>query len=186
MIGTVLADKCADQLGVTLDKSLYGGSFEVTFFYGSEQSGETLKVELYRNGVLQDSSVYGPASTGSYDGTNPGRVSFTLPNVYWDEIRFIGNSANVADASDFLVESISGVSNRPELGGDSATGFRHQDPGPRAATGSCTTATRQHGCVRTTALTFRPETPRTGANIVGEYCIVNNGNGTYTATYDHR
>ena len=96
-VGTSLADKCADQLGVTLNKALFGGSFAVTFFYGLEQSGETLKVELLRNGVLQDSPVYGPAVTGSYDGTNPGLVSFDLENVYWDEIRFIGDSTNVAD-----------------------------------------------------------------------------------------
>ena len=123
----VLEASCADRSASRSTRTLFGGSFEVTFFYGSEQSGETLKVELYRNGVLQDSSVYGPAGTGSYDGTDPGRVSFTLENVYWDEIRFIGNSANVEDASDFLVESISGVSNRPELGGDSATGVRRQN-----------------------------------------------------------
>ena len=180
--GKALADKCADQLGVTLGKSLFGGSFEVTFFYGTEQSGETLKVELFRNGVLQDSSVYGPATTGSYDGTNPGRVSFDLPDVYWDEIRFIGDDATVADASDFLVESISGVPDRPELGGDSATGSPAPRSRPRAATGSCTTATRTRWWGN--CFDLQAGNPKLGANIVGEYCIVNNGDGTFTATYD--
>ena len=180
--GTVLADKCADQLGVTLDKSLYGGSFEVTFFYGEEQSGETLKVELLLNGVPAASSLYGPATTGSYDGTNPGRASFNLPNVYWNEIRFIGNSAAVADASDFLVESISGVSNRAELGGDSATGSsstKISSKGNWFMFNSYPADFAGDNCVDVQA-----GNPKLlGANIVGNYCIVANGNGTYTANY---
>ena len=177
--GTVLADNCADQLVVTLGtKSLYGGSFDVTFLYGPEQSGETLRVALYRNGVLQDSTVYGPVNNGSYPAT-AGEATFNLPDVYWDEIRFIGDDAAVADATDFLVESVSGY-DRPELGGDSATGsgtkilskgnwFMYNSY-PETGGDNC--------------FDIQAGNPKDGANIVGEYCIVNNGNGTFTATYD--
>jgi hypothetical protein len=179
--GKVLGANCADQLGVKLDKPLYGGNFEVTFFYGQEQTGETLKVELLRDGVQQDSSVYGPANTGEYSSTNPGRAPFDLPDVYWDEIRFIGDDANVADATDFLVESVSGY-DRPELGGDTATGS-----GTRISSkggnwfmyNSYPEANGGDNC-----FDLQAGNPKAGINTVGEYCIVNNGAGTYTATYD--
>ena len=154
----------------------------MTFFYGSEQSGETLKVELYRNGVLQDSSVYGPANTGSYDGTNPGRASFDLPNVYWDEIRFIGDNENVADATDFLVESISGVADRPELGGDSATGSGTKIPSKGGNWFMFNSYPEDVG--GDNCFDVQAGNPKDGVNIVGEYCIVNNRDGTFTATYD--
>jgi hypothetical protein len=178
--GMALADKCADQLAVELGKSLYGGSFEVTFFYGSEQSGETLKVELLRDGVEQDSSVYGPANTGEYSSTNPGRHEFTLPNVYWDEIRFIGDNANVADATDFLVESVSGY-DRPELGGATATGSGTRIPSKGGNWFMYNTYPEVGG---DNCFDLQAGNPKDGINIVGEYCIVNNGGGMYTATYD--
>ena len=96
--------------------------------------------------------------TGSYDGTNPGLASFDLPNVYWDEIRFIGDNADVADATDFLVESISGDAERPELGGDSATGSGTKI----SVQGRQLVHVQQlpgQTLLGTTALTFRPETP---------------------------
>ena len=178
--GTVLADKCADQLGVKLGKSLYGGSFEVTFFYGDEQSGETLIVELYRNNVLVDSDDYGPANTGEYSNTNSGRASFDLPNKYWDEIRFIGDDANVADATDFLVESVSGYE-RPELGGDTATGSgtKIASKGNWFMFNSYPAEFAGDNCVD-----LQAGNPKLGANIVGHYCIVSNGGGFYTATYE--
>jgi len=177
---TVLADNCADQLRVTLGgKSLYGGSFDVTFLYGPEQSGETLRVALYRGGVLQDSTVYGPVNNGSYPAT-AGEATFNLPGVYWDEIRFIGDNANVADATDFLVESVSGY-DRPELGGDSATGSgtKIASKGNWFMYNSYLADFAGDNCVD-----IQAGNPKLGANIVGEYCIVNNGNGTFTATYD--
>lgn len=176
--GKVLANNCADELAVTLDKSLYGGSFQVTFFYGSEQAGETLRVELYRNGVLQDSSVYGPAPTGSYSAVNPGRWTFDLPDFYWDEIRFVGVAANVADASDFLVEFVSGY-DRPELGGDTATGS-----GTRILPKGTWFMYNEYTGPGNTCFDLQAGNPKDGVKIVGEYCIVDNGDGYYTATYD--
>ena len=40
--GSPLGDNCADELRVKLSKVVNGGSVVVSFFYGSEQSGETL------------------------------------------------------------------------------------------------------------------------------------------------
>ena len=144
----------------------------------SEQSGETVKVELYRGGVLQDSNVYGPVDTGDYPAS-AGRHEFNLPNVYWDEIRFIGDDANVADATDFLVEFISGY-DRPELGGDSATGYGDRIlPKGNWFMYNSYPETGGDNCYA-----IQAGNPKDGIRTVGEYCIVNNGNGTFTATYD--
>ena len=178
--GSPLAGNCADQLAVTLDKDLYGGSFKVTFLYGPEQSGETLRAELYRNGVLQDSSIYGPVNNGSYPAT-AGEATFNLPNVYWDEIRFIGDNANVADATDFLVEYISGLPDRPEfVPGATATGVGATilPKGNWFMSNHYTTPPGGEQC-----FDLQAGNPKNGPNIVGEYCIVANGDGTYTANY---
>jgi hypothetical protein len=177
--GMILADKCADQLAVTLSKALYGGSFQVTFFYGSEQSGETLRVELYRNGILQDSRVYGPAPTGAYSSTNPGRWTFDLPNFYWDEIRFIGDDANVADATDFLVEYVSGLPDRPEFVPDAtATGADGTQIITTKNWFMYNVYTGGHQCFG-----LQAGNPKNGSNIVGEYCIDPYGVGQFVATY---
>lgn len=175
--GMVLANNCADQLAVTLSKALYGGSFDVTFLYGPEQSGESLKAELYRNGVLQDSTIYGPVNNGSYPAT-AGEATFTLPNVYWDEIRFIGNDAGVADATDFLVESISGLPDRPEfVPGATATGNGTAILN-KGSWFMYNQYTGGHQC-----FDLQAGNPKIGANIVGEYCIDPAGVGQYVATY---
>jgi hypothetical protein len=181
--GMVLANNCADQLAVTLSKALYGGSFDVTFLYGPEQSGESLKAELYRNGVLQDSTIYGPVNNGSYPAT-AGEATFTLPNVYWDEIRFIGNDAGVADATDFLVESISGLPDRPEfVPGATATGAGPDgtqilNKGSWFMYNTYDTPPGGEQC-----FDLQAGNPKMGINIVGQYCITPLGGGQYEATY---
>ena len=178
--GSPLAGNCADQLAVTLSKALYGGSFQVTFFYGSEELGETLSLELYRNGALQYSHVYGPASTGAYSSTNPGRATFNLPNLYWDEIRFIGDNANVADATDFLVEYVSGLPDRPEFVPDAtATGNGTKIlPTSKSNWFMWNQYTGGYQC-----FALQAGNPKTGVNIVGQYCIDQVGVNQYEATY---
>ena len=174
--GTVLANNCADQLAVTLDKDLYGGSYQVTFLYGPEQSGENLRVELYRNGALQYSHVDGPVNNGSYPATD-GSATFKLPDVYWDEIRFIGNDAGVADATDFLVEYISGLPDRPEfVPGATATGAGTQIQAKNWF--MYNQYTGGHQC-----FDLQAGNPKNGDNIVGQYCIDPAGVGQYVATY---
>ncbi len=131
---------------------------------------------------MQHTRTYGPATNGSYDGTNPGLASFDLPHVYWDEIRFIGDNANVADATDFLVESISGLPDRPELGGDTATGSGTKIPvkgGNWFMYNNYTAATSAESRL----LRRSGRKPQGRRNIVGQYCIVKNPDGSYTANY---
>jgi hypothetical protein len=108
--GQELGANCADELRVKLDQAVTGGSVDVSFFYGSEQAGELLQVELWSGGVLVASSTEGPANNGVYGPTNPGFYTFALAeDICWDEIRFIGHSAVVTDASDILVEGMANL-----------------------------------------------------------------------------
>ena len=65
--GKALGANCGDELRVGLDQGVYGGAVEVSLFYGSEESGETLAVQLYRDDVLVYDSVEGPANNGSFN-----------------------------------------------------------------------------------------------------------------------
>lgn len=104
--GKPLGNHCSDALHVNLDQTVTGGNVKVAFFYGSEQAGETLQVELYNNGIMVAGATQGPAGNGAYGGGNPGFYTFPLGDVCWNEIRFLGDNANVADATDYLVEGI--------------------------------------------------------------------------------
>ena len=108
--GKPLGNHCSDALHVNLDQAVTGGNVKVAFFYGSEQAGETLQVELYNNGIMVAGATQGPAGNGAYGGGNPGFYTFPLGDVCWDEIRFLGDNANVADATDYLVEGIADLS----------------------------------------------------------------------------
>ena len=108
--------------------------------------------------------------------------SFNLPNVRWDEIRFIGYNANVADATDFLVESISGVP-VPEAGGDTATGSGTRILAKGGNWFMYNTYPEVVGGVPgDNCYDLQAGNPNVGAKIVGHYCITDNGNHTYTAT----
>lgn len=109
--GKALGANCGDELRVGLDQGVYGGAVEVSLFYGSEESGETLAVQLYRDDVLVYDSVEGPANNGSFNSPalNPGKFTFELGDTCWDEIRFLGDERIVNDAADYLVEGISNL-----------------------------------------------------------------------------
>ena len=107
--GKALGDNCADELRVVLDQAVNGGSVKASFFYAGEQNGETLRVKLYNSSVLVYSAIVDAVGNGSYDGVKPGFYTFSLDDVCWDEIRFLGDDNNVADATDYLVEEISGL-----------------------------------------------------------------------------
>lgn len=110
-VGKVLGENCGDELRVGLDQQVYGGTVEVSLFYGAEESGETLVVQLYRDDVLVYDSVKGSANNGSFNSPplNQGKFTFELGAACWDEIRFLGDERIVNDAADYLVEGISNL-----------------------------------------------------------------------------
>jgi hypothetical protein len=105
----------ADTLDIKLDGALSHASANVSFFYqGEGQSGETLSYELYLNGVKVGGDTITSGNTESYSPSDPGYYTFALDHFtsdvqVFDEVKFLGAAqANPLDASDFLVESITG------------------------------------------------------------------------------
>ena len=178
--GQPLGLNCADQLAVTLDKPLWGGKFGLSFFYGGEQSGEIVKWELWRDDARVGLGTFGPAANGSYSSENDGLAEYGLPDIYWDEIRFLGADGEVADATDFLVEFVSGYV-RPELGGDSATGSGTliKTKGTWFMYNNYPADFAGDGCVE-----IQAGNPKDGVRTVGEYCIAPTGvPNQYVAEY---
>src|SRR5262249_14071368 len=105
----------ADTLSIKLDGPLYNGKAKVSFFYGAEATGgEKLTYELYLNGVKVGGATISSNNGLSYSPSEPGFFEFALDgdnhDVHvFDEVRFSGAAqAAFQDASDFLVESITG------------------------------------------------------------------------------
>ena len=87
----------------------------VSFFYEGEASGEQLTYLLYLNGVQVGEEIISSDNGLSYSSSQPGFFTFDLDGFtgdvhVFDEVRFSGApQTNTLDASDFLVESITGT-----------------------------------------------------------------------------
>jgi hypothetical protein len=97
-----------DILDVQFNKDMTGGSVTVSFFYAGEAGNpEALQYQLLDNGVVVDTETITSSGNGAYSSSNPGFFTFNLDSgIKFDEIKFLGDDAHVADATDFLVESI--------------------------------------------------------------------------------
>lgn len=96
-----------DSLTVALGEDVTGVNAKVSFFYSSETPGEQFKYQLLDDGNVVAEELVTASGTGSFSSSNPGLFSFNLNNtVQFDAITFNGFDANVADASDFLLEEI--------------------------------------------------------------------------------
>jgi hypothetical protein len=110
-----IAGDQADTLDIKLDGPLSGATATVSFFYGAEESGERLSYELYLDGVKVGEETINASELNAlgYSSSQPGVTTFNLDGFtgdvhVFDEVKFFGAASDVADASDFLVESITG------------------------------------------------------------------------------
>jgi hypothetical protein len=104
----------ADTLDIKLDGALSNATATVSFFYGAEESGEQLTYELYLNGVKVGEETVSSGNGLSYSPSEPGYYTFDLDGFtgdvkVFDEVRFSGALSVVNDASDFLLENITGT-----------------------------------------------------------------------------
>jgi hypothetical protein len=105
----------ADTLDIKLDGPLSNATANVSFFYQGEGSGEQLTYTLYLNGVEVGGDTITSANGKSYSSSEPGYDPVALNHFYGDvhvfnEVKFSGApQLNTLDASDFLVENITGT-----------------------------------------------------------------------------
>ena len=109
----------ADTLDIKLDGPLSNATAKVSFFYqGEGQSGETLSYELYLNGVKVGGETITSENGLSLQQLGARIYTFALDGFtgdvhVFDEVKFFGCCADSSpDASDFLVESITGTLRR--------------------------------------------------------------------------
>lgn len=105
-LGDELGGNRADALILEFDQDVELVSFQTSFFYSAEQSGEILEYELYDDGALVGGETVAADGTGAFsDG--PGVFDYTVESSpAFDEIRFVGSASAVSDASDYLLEEI--------------------------------------------------------------------------------
>src|SRR5262249_14458483 len=113
--GSAVDGDKADTLDIKLDGPLAHAQAKVSFFYQLEgQSGEQLSYELYLNGVKVGGETVSSGNGLGYSPSEPGFWTVDLDNFtgnvkLFDEVKFLGAAqTNPLDASDFLVESITG------------------------------------------------------------------------------
>jgi hypothetical protein len=106
----------ADTLDIKLDGPLYDAEANVSFFYGAEVTGgEQLTYELYLNGVKVGGETITSGNGLTYSSSEPGYYTFALDGFtgdvhVFDEVKFSGAPQTAfLDASDFLVENITGT-----------------------------------------------------------------------------